>query len=72
MTNAPGTPIWYELMTSDEPAAEAFYAKVIGWHMAGSGVPGTNYTLAKVGDQQVAGLMGFPPNVGSGPVMWFG
>ena len=23
--------IWYELMTTDQPAAEAFYRKVVGW-----------------------------------------
>ena len=35
MTTAPsqvlGRPVWFELMTTDTKAAEAFYDKVIGW-----------------------------------------
>ena len=26
-----GRPVWYELMTTDTPAAEKFYKTVIGW-----------------------------------------
>ena len=26
-----GRPLWYELMTTDMPAAEAFYKTVVGW-----------------------------------------
>ena len=52
--------VWYELMTSDAPAAANFYAKVVGWQAEDSGVPGMAYTLFKVGDAQVAGLMATP------------
>ena len=31
MTNPHGTPIWYELLTSDPDAAQAFYSDVVGW-----------------------------------------
>ena len=72
MTMNDGDFVWYELMTSDVEAARAFYARVIGWSMADSGLPDMGYTLAKVGEQPVAGLMGFPPDVGTGSVMWFG
>ncbi len=52
--------VWYELMTSDAPAAARFYADVIGWQAQDSGMPGVDYTLLKVGDAQVAGLMPLP------------
>jgi predicted enzyme related to lactoylglutathione lyase len=64
--------VWYELVTSDVRAASAFYAHVTGWSMAAAGMPGIDYTLAKIGDRQVAGLTGFPPDAGAGPPMWFG
>ena len=64
MAMSEGGFVWYELMTSDVEAAAAFYAKVVGWSMAGSGMPGMDYTLAKVGERQVAGLTSFPPDVG--------
>ncbi|MFA6117860.1 MAG: VOC family protein [Sphingomonas sp.] len=31
MANPEGTPIWYELMTTDPEASKAFYDDVIGW-----------------------------------------
>jgi len=52
--------VWYELMTPDAAAAAAFYARAVGWQAEDSGVPGVRYTLFKVGDAQVAGLMATP------------
>jgi len=52
--------IWYELMTPDVPAALAFYTEVVGWRAEDSGMPGLAYTLLKVGDAGVAGVMGTP------------
>ena len=72
MAMSEGIFVWYELATSDVDAAAAFYTKVVGWSMTDSGMPGMRYTLAKVGERQVAGLMGFPADTGSGPTMWFG
>lgn len=54
--------VWYELMTSDLAAAEAFYGKVIGWTLVDSGMPGMRYVLAKAGGDDVAGLMALPPD----------
>lgn len=31
MHNPQGTPVWYELLSNDAPAAARFYADVIGW-----------------------------------------
>lgn len=72
MAMSEGGFVWYELMTSDVGAAAAFYARVAGWSMADSGMPGMDYTLAKVGERQVAGLMSSPAGAEAGPTMWFG
>ena len=53
--------VWYELMTSDAPAAEAFYRSVIGWHTADAGMAAGPYTLLSAGATVVAGLMALPP-----------
>ena len=58
MPMSEGDFVWYELMTSDVEGAQAFYAKVVGWSMAESGLPGMRYTLAKVGERQVGPLQG--------------
>ena len=67
-----GNFIWYELMTGDVEGAAAFYGKVIGWSTADSGMPGITYTLANVGERQVAGLMGFPPDMQNPRPGWVG
>ena len=73
MAMSEGGFVWYELMTSDVEAAQAFYSHVVGWNVADSGVTAMRYLLAKVGERQVAGMMGFPPDAGgTGPVTWFG
>ena len=52
--------VWYELMTTDDQAAEAFYSQVIGWKTADAGMPGMRYTLLSAGDAVIAGLMTLP------------
>ncbi|ASY70461.1 VOC family protein [Sinorhizobium fredii] len=52
--------IWYELMTTDTKAAEAFYKSVVGWSARDAGMPGMDYTLFSKGEHQVAGLMTMP------------
>jgi predicted enzyme related to lactoylglutathione lyase len=64
--------VWYELVTEDSDAAADYYGKVIGWSMEDSGIPGMRYTLAKVGDRQVAGLMDFPPEMAVKRPAWLG
>ena len=65
-----GRPLWYELMTTDMKAAEAFYKAVIGWTSApfeGSPQP---YTMFGRSDQTpVAGLMTRPDEV-KAPPFW--
>lgn len=65
---------WHELMTTDLPAAAVFYADVTGWAVRDSGMPGMTYLLGLIGDRQVAGLMGTPPDAaaaGAKPA-WYG
>lgn len=63
MTTTEGSFVWYELMTDDPKAAEAFYAKVVGWSLVDSGHPDMRYTLARVGEHRVAGIMEIPAEV---------
>lgn len=67
-----GTFCWYELMTPDVPAAERFYASVVGWSTRHSGMEGMDYTLAYAGESQVAGLMTLPAEAEGMPPMWMG
>ncbi len=55
MTNAHGTFIWYELLTTDPDAATDFYSKVVGWQARGARQPGMDYRLWSIGDVDVGG-----------------
>lgn len=52
--------VWYELMTTDAKAAEAFYTRVVGWTAAPVDQPGMDYTILKAADANAAGLMTLP------------
>lgn len=62
MANAEGTPIWYELITTDADGAQKFYADVVGWSSAPMGMEGTgDYRILTAPDGQgVGGLMTSP------------
>jgi predicted enzyme related to lactoylglutathione lyase len=60
MSTPHGSFIWYELLTDDTKAAEAFYRAVIGWQAADSGMSSQGYTLFSAGETPVAGLMTLP------------
>ena len=53
---------WYELMTSDPKAAEAFYAKVVGWTPEAWDGP-MPYTVMKAGEHGIGGIMAIPDEV---------
>ena len=54
----PGAPSWWELLTRDSEGAVAFYEAVFGWKTQVMGDSSDfRYTLAVVGDQQLAGVM---------------
>jgi len=68
--------IWYELMTSDQDAAIAFYEKVVGWKAEDMAIPEMGdyrYTILNAGDRGVAGLAILPEECRdlTGPG-WFG
>ena len=62
-----GAPCWYELSTSDIAGAQAFYATILGWNVADSGMPGMDYRLGSMGDAMVSGMMQGEPGM---PVAW--
>jgi predicted enzyme related to lactoylglutathione lyase len=63
MTALHGKFVWYELMTTDDKAAEAFYRKAVGWGAQDAGMPGISYTLLSAGDTMVGGLIAMPQSV---------
>ena len=54
--------IWFDLMTTDMKAAEAFYKEVVGWDAATDTTTGQPYTLFSMGKSVIAGLMAVPPD----------
>ena len=54
MTESKPRFIWYELMTSDQGAAEVLYRAVVGWRMADAGQPGMRYAILSAGDRGTA------------------
>ena len=57
MPNAPGTPIWYELMTPDPDGAQRFYEAVVGWSVAAPPPGPVDYRMISAADVQVGGVM---------------
>lgn len=52
---------WYELLTTNLAAAQAFYGKVIGWNVTDASTSQFAYRLFNVGQAPAAGLMELPP-----------
>lgn len=73
MANVPrGRFVWYELMTTDPDAAQAFYGNVVGWTAEpwmGGPEP---YTVWKNGDSGIGGVMNLPDEAvqGGAPPHW--
>ena len=59
-----GTFSWFELMSRDPAGSRSFYSQLLGWKLQdvpmGEGEP---YTVAGVGEDQVAGIMRMPEEV---------
>lgn len=60
MSTLPSKFVWYDVMTTDTRAAEAFYKSVIGWDARDSGMADQSYTIFSMGPAMVAGLMPIP------------
>jgi predicted enzyme related to lactoylglutathione lyase len=63
-----GRPLWFELMTTDTRAAEAFYRSVVGWSAAPFQASPQPYTMFnRAGEVPVAGLMKRPEGMDAPP-----
>jgi predicted enzyme related to lactoylglutathione lyase len=62
----PGSMWWAELVTRDFPSAQKFYAGLLGWRAVDTLKYGIRYSVFKLGDQAVAGLL--PIGADWGPV----
>ncbi len=49
--------VWYELMSDNAAAAQAFYGAVIGWSARDAGGPNAGYTIFSAGETMAAGMM---------------
>ena len=63
---------WNELMTTDVKAAKAFYGELLGWGMQDMNSAGMDYTMAKLGDKEIAGMMAIPDKAAGMPPTWGG
>ena len=70
MADFHGKFVWYELLTSDPAASEAFYRAVIGWDVEKMGPDEAPYRILKAGDTGVAGISPNPP--AGGGAVWMG
>lgn len=61
---------WNELMTNDVAGAKAFYGELLGWNLQDMDVEGMDYTIAKTGDTDRAGIMATPEEAQGMPPMW--
>jgi hypothetical protein len=80
MANKHGDFIWYELLTEDADAAQAFYAEVVGWQVVDSGVPNMDYRILQATDTDsgelnpIGGLMQLSEEMQAGGArpVWLG
>lgn len=63
-----GRPLWYELMTTDDKAAAAFYGTVVGWTSEPFAAAGQPYTVfSRAARVPVGGVMARPQGVDAPP-----
>lgn len=74
MANQHGDFIWYELMTTDADAAQAFYGGLLGWRFEASDQPGNDYRVCSMGAAPVGGLLQLTKEMteGGAQPMWAG
>jgi predicted enzyme related to lactoylglutathione lyase len=66
MANKQGDFIWYELMTNDADAAQAFYRTLLGWTFRDSGQEGADYRLFSAQDEGVGGVLSLSDEMKAG------
>lgn len=74
MTDTNGRFVWHELTTSSREGARAFYGEVVGWTYDDMPMGDFIYSIAKMGEPMIAGLMDTPePAKSQGvPAHWTG
>jgi predicted enzyme related to lactoylglutathione lyase len=67
-----GQNVWFDLMTSDVAAAKRFYSEVIGWKTEDwkDSDPKNPYTMWKIGERPIGGVMGTPAEAAGVPPHW--
>lgn len=63
MANQHGDFIWYELMTTDATAAQAFYGAVVGWSFELAEEGGKDYRQFSMNNTHVGGLLPLTPQM---------
>ena len=62
---------WCELLTTNVKGAKEFYSELLGWTLEDMTTGGMKYTVAKAGEEEIAGIMDMPPQVPEGtPPHW--
>jgi predicted enzyme related to lactoylglutathione lyase len=61
---------WFELMTTDVNSAKKFYTELLDWTTEDMPMDNSTYTVIKVEDDQVAGMMPMPTDAGEMPPAW--
>ena len=66
----PGAFSWFELMTTDVEGAKTFYTRLFGWETEDMPMENMSYTITKIGDEGVGGIMPMPPEAEGAPPHW--
>lgn len=61
---------WNELMTPDTDAAKSFYGELFGWTIEDMDCGGETYSVIKLGEQELGGIMKTPAEAAGMPPMW--
>lgn len=61
---------WSELIATDVGKAEGFYSKLFGWTTEAMPMPDFTYTVFRLGEERVAGMMPLLPDMGEMPSHW--
>jgi len=61
---------WNELMTTDVQGAKAFYGELLGWGMQDIKPGDMDYTMVKLGDREIGGIMAIPEEAAGMPPRW--
>jgi predicted enzyme related to lactoylglutathione lyase len=61
---------WSELMTTDVEGASKFYSNLFGWKTEEMPMENMKYTIVKVGEEGVGGIMTIPPQAQGSPPNW--